>query len=252
VVGGRIDDGGHPSSRPVDCGGSITSLNAADNTICVDSPSASALSSDLQQATADLGILDASEPQSVKQGNVARVNFEAAYAGDGNPAPTFDLQASTDLPGPTAIPSAPTLTPEDGSNQLRVIFRVPVNTPPGSYDVTLTGSLPNGEKRSRTHEVVVTPTTVRCSGPAPTIAGTRGDDVLVGTPGPDVIAAYAGNDEVLGLAGNDLICSGRGDDTIRGGAGDDHIAGRRGNDNLSGGSGHNLIDPGPGKDHFVQ
>jgi Ca2+-binding RTX toxin-like protein len=218
----------------------------------VDDPSASAVITDLQQPTEDLGILEAPGTQSVNQGNIARVKFQVAYAGDGNPAPSFDLSASTDIPGATALPSAPTLTPDDGVNQLRVLVRAPVDTPSGHYNVTLTASLPNGETRSSTHDVLVTPTTVRCNSAAPTIAGTRGDDILVGTPGPDVIAAYAGNDEVSGLGGNDLICTGRGDDTIRGGAGNDELNGRRGNDLLSGGSGHNIITPGPGKDRMIQ
>jgi Ca2+-binding RTX toxin-like protein len=252
AVGNRTVDGTHLAGRSVSCNGSITTWSNSDKSICVDDPSASAVITDLQQPTEDLGVLEAPGTQSVNQGNVARVKFQAVYAGDGNPAPSFDLSASTDIPGATALPSAPTLTPDDGVNQLRVIVRAPVSTPGGHYNVTLTASLPNGETRSSTHDVLVTPTTVRCDSAAPTIAGTRGDDILVGTPGPDVIAAYAGNDEVSGLDGNDLICTGRGDDTIRGGGGNDEINGRRGNDLLSGGSGHNIITPGPGKDRMIQ
>jgi hypothetical protein len=253
VVGFRTVDGSTPGSRPVTCGGTLTGGYLTDGIgVCADNPSPGTIATDAQQPTEDLGILDAPGTQSVTQGNVARVKFQADYAGDGNPAPTFDLSASTDIPSAIALPSTPTLTPDDGTTQLRVILRVPVDTPPGSYDVTLAATLPNGETRSSTHEVLVTPTTVRCDATAPTIAGTRGDDVLVGTPGPDVIAAYAGDDEVLGLDGNDLICTGRGDDTIRGGGGNDEIAGRRGNDLLSGGSGHNVIAPGPGKDRMIQ
>ncbi len=251
VVGFRIVDGTHPASRPVSCASPITG-DTGDTTCATDPNSTSTIATNLQQPTQDLGILDAPGTQSVNQGNVARVKFQVDYAGDGNPAPDFDLSASTDIPGATALPSAPTFTPDDGVNPLRVIVRAPVNTPSGHYNVALTASLPNGETRSSTHDVLVTPTTVRCDSAAPTIAGTRGDDILVGTPGPDVIAAYAGNDEVLGLAGNDLICTGRGDDTIRGGGGNDQIAGRRGNDLLSGGSGHNVITPGPGKDRMIQ
>jgi hypothetical protein len=252
TVGSRSVDGGHLATRPVACGSPVTSFNASDNTVCVDDPTASALATDLQQPTQDFGILDAPGPQSVSQGNVARVKFQTAYAGDGNPAPDFDLNASTDVPGATAVASTPTLNPNDGDALLRVILRVPVDTDPGSYDVTLTATLPSGQTRSSTHEIVVTPTTVRCNASAPTISGTRGDDVLVGTPGPDVIAGYAGNDEILGLDGNDVICAGRGNDTLMGGGGNDRLAGRRGDDRLTGGAGRNVIDPGPGKDRFIQ
>jgi Ca2+-binding RTX toxin-like protein len=252
IVGFRnVNNTTYPASRPVVCGSPIT--GNADSTTCATDPSStSTIATNVQQQTQDLGVLEAPGVQSVNQGNVARVKYQAAYAGDGNPAPTFDLSATTNIPDATALPSTPTLTPDEGSTQLRVITRVPVDTPPGNYDVTLVASLPNGETRSSTHEVLVTPTTVRCDAAAPTIAGTRGDDVLIGTRGPDVIAGYAGDDEVLGLNGDDLICTGKGDDTIRGGGGDDQIAGRRGNDLLTGGSGHNVIDPGPGKDRFIQ
>jgi Ca2+-binding RTX toxin-like protein len=252
IVGMRFVDGTHPASRPVTCGSPITDGHTDSTTCATDPSNTSTIATNVQQQTQDLGVLEAPGVQSVNQGNVARVKYQVAFAGDGNPAPTFDLSATTNVPDATALPSTPTLTPDEGTVQLRVIARVPVDTPPGNYDVTLVATLPNGETRSSTHEILVTPTTVRCDATAPTIAGTRGDDVLIGTRGPDVIAGYAGDDEVLGLSGDDLICTGKGDDIIRGGGGDDQIAGRRGNDLLTGGSGHNVIDPGPGRDRFIQ
>jgi Ca2+-binding RTX toxin-like protein len=251
IVGFRNVDGTHPASRPVTCASPIT--GGADSTTCATDPSdTTTIATNMAQQTQDLGILDAPDAQSVPQGGIARVRFTADYAGDGNPSPTFDLSATTDIPDASAQPSTPTLTPDEGLTQLRAIARVPVDTPPGAYDVTLLATLPGGEIRSSTHEVLVTPTKVRCDASRLTIAGTRHDDVLVGTPGRDVIAAYAGDDEVLGLDGNDIICTGKGDDVIRGGGGNDQIAGRRGNDLLTGGSGHNVIDPGPGNDRFIQ
>lgn len=252
IAGFRPVDGSNPASRNVLCASPITS-QSSDGTICSDDPtSTSTIATDQQQSTQDLGILDAPGTESVNQGKVARVKFSVDFAGDGNPAPTFDLSATTDIPGGTVQPSTPVLTPDEGLTQLRAITQVPVDTPPGHYDVTLTASLPGGEVRSSSHDVLVTPTTVRCSEYAPTIAGTRGDDVLIGTSGPDVIASYAGDDQILGLGGNDVICAGRGDDILRGGGGNDKLAGRRGNDLLTGGRGRNVIDPGPGKDRMIQ
>ena len=252
VVGWRIVDGSNPASRPVVCGSPITQ-ETGDHTNCSSDPGdTNTVATNFQQPTQDLGVLDASDIQAVTQGNVARVKYTLDYSGDGNPAPTFDLSATTDLPDATAVTSTPTLTPDEGDSKVRVIFRVPVDTEPGDYDVTLVATLPNGQVRSSTHEIAVTPTTVRCDADAPTIAGTRHDDVLVGTRGPDVIAAYAGDDQVLGLDGNDIICTGRGDDIIRGGGGNDQLAGRRGNDLLTGGSGRNVVDPGPGRDRFIK
>lgn len=251
VVGWRSVDGTHPASRPVVCASPITG-STSDTSCATDPSSTSTIATNLQQPTQDLGILDAPGTESVNQGHVLRVKFGLDYAGDGNPAPTFDLSASTNIPGGSVEPSTPILTPDDGVTRLRAIIQIPVNTPPGHYDVTLTATLPSGEVRSSTHDVLVTPTTVRCSEYAPTIAGTREDDVLVGTSGPDVIAGYAGDDQILGLGGNDVVCAGRGNDVLRGGAGNDKLAGRRGNDLLTGGSGRNVIDPGPGKDQMIQ
>jgi Ca2+-binding RTX toxin-like protein len=248
VVGSRLVDGSHAASRPVSCADPITTFDIGDESICVDDPDASALTTDLQQPTRDLGILDA-PAQTFRQGNVARVNFDAEYSGS-VASPNFQFSASTDLPGATANPSRPTLFPDPGANMVRALFRIPIRTEPGSYDVTLTATAPDGETRSSTHEIIVDPTRVRCAGTSPLIAGTRGDDILVGTPGPDVIASYGGNDEILGLGGNDLICAGRGDDKVRGGAGNDRIAGRDGRDLLIGGHGHDVMLGGAGKDTF--
>ena len=251
VVGWRSVDGTHPASRPVVCANPIT--NSTSDTSCATDPnSTSTIATNLQQPTQDLGILDAPGTESVNQGNVARIKYQVDYAGDGNPAPTFDLSATTDIPGGSAVPSTPVLTPDDGVAQLRAITQVPVDAPPGHYDVTLIATLPGGEVRTSTHDVLVTPTTVRCDASAPTIAGTRGDDVLIGTSGRDVIAGYAGDDQILALGGNDLVCAGRGDDLLRGGGGNDQLAGRRGDDLLTGGRGRNVIDPGPGKDRMIQ
>lgn len=53
-------------------------------------------------------------------------------------------------------------------------------------------------------------------GPACTINGSPGNDVLVGTAGPDLICAGAGHDVVVGLGGNDTILGGAGTDTCSG------------------------------------
>ncbi len=252
VVGERAVDGTHAAGRAVVCGSPITDGNPSELAVCADSPSPATIATDASQPTQDLGILDAPGTQSAEQGKVARVKYQLEYAGDGDPAPTFDLSASTDIPGAEATPSTPLITPDDGVTQLRAITHVPAVTPPGHYSVTLTATLPGGETRSSTHDVLVTPTTVRCSDYAPTITGTRGDDVLIGTNGPDVIAGYAGDDTILGLGGNDIVCAGKGDDVLRGGGGNDQLAGRRGNDLLTGGRGRNVISPGPGKDRMIQ
>ncbi|MEE9416959.1 MAG: glycosyl hydrolase [Acidimicrobiales bacterium] len=81
-----------------------------------------------------------------------------------------------------------------------------------------------------------------CNGLAPTIIGTRGNDIIVGT---------SGNDVIVGRGGNDRIDAGLGYDTVCGGGGDDRITGGEHHDYLSGGSGSDRIEGGPGNDTLL-
>lgn len=85
-------------------------------------------------------------------------------------------------------------------------------------------------------------------GPATTLAGTPGDDLLLGTPGDDVIAAGSGDDIVHAREGNDHVEGGEGDDILIGGEGDDRLDGGAGHDRIFGGAGNDLIFGGDGDD----
>lgn len=87
-------------------------------------------------------------------------------------------------------------------------------------------------------------------GPACTIVGTRGDDLLVGTPGRDVICGGPGNDRIYGQGGNDVLRGGPGNDKIYGRGGNDIIRGGSGNDRLYGDAGADRILGGPGSDRI--
>lgn len=89
------------------------------------------------------------------------------------------------------------------------------------------------------------------AGPACTIVGTRGGDVLRGTPRDDVICGLQGDDAIVGLGGADLILGGRGNDRIDGGRGADELVGGRGADLVTGGPGADVVNGGRGRD-FVQ
>lgn len=247
VVSGARATPGNPNA-PVDCG-SNPSGNNANKTSCVDSPAVSELTNSFQQQTQDLGILDDETAQRASRGKLAPVQFRVVYNG-GSPAPTFSLKASTDVAGADAKAHPYNLTPSQGTSRVRVNLRVPPDTQHGSYDVTLVATLPNGQTRSRTHELHIGQDSVACGSSRPTITGTAGPDRLVGTQKRDVIAAYGGDDRIRSRGGNDLICAGPGADTVKGGSGDDTMAGRRGKDLLVGGRGHDLMIGGPGKDRF--
>jgi hypothetical protein len=248
VVTGARATPSNPNAS-VDCGSNLAGSQAS-KTTCVDSPAVSEVTTSLQQPTQDLGIIDDPTANRASRGKVEPVQFRIVYAGKAGSAPTFDLSASTDVPGAEANPRPASLTPIAGATKVRVNLHLPPDTTRGSYDVTLLAALPNGQTRSRTQEVQIGHVSAPCGTANPTITGTPGPDRLVGTRGRDVISAYGGNDRILGRAGNDLICAGPGDDTVNGGAGNDTIAGRGGKDHLIGGRGHDLMIGGPGKDSF--
>jgi len=248
VVTGARATPSNPNA-PVDCGSNLAG-NQASKTTCVDSPAVSDVTTSLQQPTQDLGIIDDPTAQRASRGGSEAVQFRIVYAGKAGSAPTFDLSASTDVPGAEANPHPANLTPTAGATKVRVNVHVPPDTARGSYDVTLVAALPNGQTRSRTQELRIGRVSAPCGTAKPTITGTPGGDRLVGTRGRDVISAYGGGDRILGRAGNDLICAGAGNDTVIGGAGDDTIAGRGGKDHLIGGRGHDLMIGGPGRDTF--
>jgi Ca2+-binding RTX toxin-like protein len=178
------------------------------------------------------------------------VQFRVVYAGKPGSAPNFGLSAATDVPGGEAMPHPADLTPIAGTTKVRVNVPVPPDTERGSYDVTLTATLPNGQRRTRTQEIQVGRSVAPCGSSSPTITGTAAADRIVGTPGRDVIAGYGGDDHISAGGGNDLICAGPGDDTVLGGPGNDTLAGRGGRDMLIGGRGADLMIGGPGKDRF--
>jgi Tol biopolymer transport system component len=79
-------------------------------------------------------------------------------------------------------------------------------------------------------------------GPACSITGTAGPDVLAGTEGPDLICGGAGDDTITGAGGDDVVLGGRGEDHLRGGSGNDVVAGQAGLDDLFGSGGDDTVN----------
>jgi RTX calcium-binding nonapeptide repeat (4 copies) len=232
----------------VDCGADPRG-NDSSKTTCVDSPAISELSTNLQQPTQDLGIVDDPASGRAARGKLEPVVFRAVYNGK-TPAPTFSLRASTDIEGAHAKPRPDNITPVPGTTKIRVNLRVPPDTPRGSYDVTLVATLANGQTRSSTHELHIGQLRSPCGTTHPTISGTPGPDHLLGTRHRDVIVGFGGDDVIRARGGDDVVCAGSGADTVKGGSGNDKIVGREGKDLLVGGRGHDLMIGGPGRDRF--
>ena len=151
VVGSRLVTPTAPEGRPVTCGSALTTVNQQDTTICNDGPGG------FGSGTRDLGILVAAARTAVP-GELASFTFPLRYAGEASPQADFALTASSTLPGSLfAVTPDTYLPPDDGSAQARVAVGVPAGARPGSYDVTLTARLGNGQTRSATASLTVRP-----------------------------------------------------------------------------------------------
>jgi hypothetical protein len=165
VVGFRqVDEAtpGNTSSRAATCGTSITaSYNDgvdgadADSTpdmqgICADNPNAATISgTDLSQNTRDLGVFPNGNG-TAHAGGSGTVTFDLNYKGAVLPSGTFNLTATTTVPGGTATPAQSTLTPAaDSDNNVNVTVTTPANTTPGDYDVHLIATLSTDGTQTR-------------------------------------------------------------------------------------------------------
>jgi hypothetical protein len=143
VVGGRQQ--GTDPTEPIDCGSSLTTSwggpGSATQGICVDDPAAADLDSDSSLETRDAGITPGAAA-SVVQGGTVTVPFTFA--------------AATNVPGAAASPSITTLAPTANSSKVvDVSVAVPEHAAPGTYSVTLTARLSDGESRTATTALVV-------------------------------------------------------------------------------------------------
>jgi hypothetical protein len=153
TVTGYTDDS---PTTPVDCGPVATNTRetaawpAGTRTICVDSPTPALLATNTSLATRDLGVLGG-PVHGAAVGGEGTASFTLRFAGATDPAATFSLSATTNVPGGTATPSQPTLAPAtDSSTTIDVRVTVPLDRGPGNYEVTLRAALPNGQARERT------------------------------------------------------------------------------------------------------
>jgi hypothetical protein len=155
LVGFRTNSTGQNPAAPVNCGSSLMDTSTDPLTGCADAPALASVGDHFSQPTRDLGILSGPAAGS-SQGNTAAVPFTAKYAGASSADANFTLSASTTVPGASATPSQPSLLPPaDSSTPVNVAVNVPKATPPGTYRVTLTAGLANGQTRSNTRELVV-------------------------------------------------------------------------------------------------
>ena len=168
VVGGRqLAGGGTPAAgEPIDCGNSLTTgwrlenqTSTEWNLICVDDPPQTTLNTDNSLTVRNAGITPFTSV-SAPAGTTATVPFTFGYAGKPTAAASFTLSSATALAGATATPSPATITPSGtgtGTTPVTVLVPIPLRATLGSYSVTLTAKLGDGESRTGTASLTVLP-----------------------------------------------------------------------------------------------
>ena len=158
VLGGRMVTAASPGTRPVVCLDPDLTKPFLDGTspdvkvgTCGDASVAPST------PTRDLGILSAGATASGAPGNLASVPFTLRYAGTATGTANFSLTATTSLPNATVGVTPGALAPASNSdNQALVAVGIPAGAKAGTYDVTLTARLANGQTRTRTGKLTVT------------------------------------------------------------------------------------------------
>jgi hypothetical protein len=161
VIGGRQYSGSSSTpdpNEPMDCGDSLTNsfFDSNADIVCVDDPNQATFDGPPDSApTRDAGVAH-SAPVTVTAGETATMPFALGYDGAAASGASFSFSAGTTVPGTTPSPSSSGVTPAGtGSTPVNVFVPVPAGTPAGTYNVTLTARLPDGEIRSGTDELVV-------------------------------------------------------------------------------------------------
>jgi hypothetical protein len=154
VVGARIASGTFPAGRPVQCGPSAFVRNDDDATICVDSPTSGLAGTSINFPTRDFGVVGGKATAS--PGQTVTLPFGVRGAGALPAGLTATLAAATTLPGVSVAPSQASAPLSNGSNtRVTVPVAIPKNAGPGTFDITLTGRLANGQTRTGVAKLTV-------------------------------------------------------------------------------------------------
>jgi hypothetical protein len=146
VVGFRRGASNEDFARSVSCGDSLNFGDNQSSTLCIDSPTGDGYKTDLQFPTRDLGIVAGSA--TADPGQTVQLPFNANLNGTLPAATTFSVSAATNLPGVSVAPSPAAFTPAaNASTRITVPVAIPKTAGPGTYGVSVTARLPNGQSR---------------------------------------------------------------------------------------------------------
>jgi hypothetical protein len=162
VVGARRLNALTDASNPVTCQSVFPNADAtgggfgsgSNAWICIDDPHYTAVDSFFLLRTRDAAILPGAKAK-VRAGKRAKITFLFQYAGPASPS-AFTFSANLD-----GIPDSNTESPKtyrplgDSTKPVTVSFKVPKNTHKGTYRISLTARLPDGELRRGTGKLKV-------------------------------------------------------------------------------------------------
>ena len=155
VVGFRTVAPDFPASRRVSCGDNVYGNGGPfASTVCIDSPPPAIAETNTSLATRDLGVLGGAATAS--PGQTVQMPFNANLNGTIPAGTTFSVSAATNLPGVTVSPSPASFAPAaNASTRINVPVAIPRTAGPGTFDVSVTASLPNGQTRTGTSRLTV-------------------------------------------------------------------------------------------------
>lgn len=165
--GWRPVNGNAPADRPVDCyEPSQGERDEERDAVC-----SSNEEEPTKLGTSDLKV-GTPAPTSVYVGGTASIAFPFAFASTASPPPGFALGATSTLPQAALTLSAPTFAPgtPDPTTHLSpadsrgVTVGVPSNAKPGTYEVTLTATTPQGGRVSQVATLTVTKPKLKLGG----------------------------------------------------------------------------------------
>jgi hypothetical protein len=158
VLGGRMVTAASPGTRPVVClDPDLTKpfLDGASPDVKVGTCGDATVAP--STTTRDLGVLGGNATGSGAPGSLVSLPFTLRYAGTATATANFALSATTSLPNATVAVTPGELAPAtDSDSQALVAVGIPAGARAGTYDVTLTAKLANGQTRTRTGKLTVT------------------------------------------------------------------------------------------------
>jgi hypothetical protein len=141
--------------RPVDCGDSPFGPTDGNTTVCIDAPVQAQIDTYfITEVIEDLGIVAGSA--TLSPGQSVNLPFDARLKGALPAGTTFSVAVRGGIPGVAVAPSVGSFAPQpNSSTRINVPVAIPKTAGPGTYPISVTAALPNGQQRTGTAQVTI-------------------------------------------------------------------------------------------------